>query len=31
MAGTGEVWPHLLGSRPEIEKIVAVDILARYA
>ena len=26
MAGTGEVWPHLLAARPEIEKIVAVDI-----
>lgn len=26
MAGTGEVWPHLLAARPEIERIVAVDI-----
>lgn len=26
MAGTGEVWPHLLASHPGIEHIVAVDI-----
>lgn len=26
MAGTGEVWPHLLAANPEIERIVAVDI-----
>ncbi len=26
MAGTGEVWSHLLGAHPEIERIVAVDI-----
>ena len=26
MAGTGEVWPHLLATHPEIERIVAVDI-----
>jgi ubiquinone/menaquinone biosynthesis C-methylase UbiE len=26
MAGTGEVWPHLLRRNPNIEKIVAVDI-----
>jgi ubiquinone/menaquinone biosynthesis C-methylase UbiE len=26
MAGTGEVWPHLLAAHPGIERIVAVDI-----
>lgn len=26
MAGTGEVWPHLLASFPEVERIIAVDI-----
>lgn len=26
MAGTGEVWPHLLATYPEIDKIVAVDM-----
>ena len=26
MAGTGEVWPHLLAANPEIEAITAVDI-----
>lgn len=26
MAGTGEVWPHLLGTHPQVERIVAVDI-----
>lgn len=26
MAGTGEVWPHLLAANPAIERIVAVDI-----
>ena len=26
MAGTGEVWPHLLAAHPQIERIVAVDI-----
>ena len=26
MAGTGEVWPHLLAANPGIERIVAVDI-----
>jgi ubiquinone/menaquinone biosynthesis C-methylase UbiE len=26
MAGTGEVWPHLLAAHPEVERIVAVDI-----
>jgi len=26
MAGTGEVWPHLLAAHPDIERIVAVDI-----
>jgi ubiquinone/menaquinone biosynthesis C-methylase UbiE len=26
MAGTGEVWPHLLAAAPQIEAIVAVDI-----
>lgn len=26
MAGTGEVWPHLLAASPQIESIVAVDI-----
>lgn len=26
MAGTGEVWPHLLAANPKIESIVAVDI-----
>jgi demethylmenaquinone methyltransferase/2-methoxy-6-polyprenyl-1,4-benzoquinol methylase len=26
MAGTGEVWPHLLSAHPGIERIVAVDI-----
>ncbi len=26
MAGTGEVWPHLLAANPGIESIVAVDI-----
>ena len=26
MAGTGEVWPHLLEAQPGIEQIVAVDI-----
>ena len=26
MAGTGEVWPHLLAAQPNIERIVAVDI-----
>lgn len=26
MAGTGEVWPHLLSANPDVERIVAVDI-----
>jgi ubiquinone/menaquinone biosynthesis C-methylase UbiE len=26
MAGTGEVWPHLLSAHPQIDRIVAVDI-----
>lgn len=26
MAGTGEVWPHLLAANPQINRIVAVDI-----
>lgn len=26
MAGTGEAWPHLLAARPDIERIIAVDI-----
>lgn len=26
MAGTGEVWPHLLASYPHVERITAVDI-----
>lgn len=26
MAGTGEVWPHLIAANPGIERIVAVDI-----
>lgn len=26
MAGTGEVWPHLLDANPQVSKIVAVDI-----
>jgi ubiquinone/menaquinone biosynthesis C-methylase UbiE len=26
MAGTGEVWPHLLAAHPDVERIVAVDI-----
>ena len=26
MAGTGEVWPHLLATYPQITRIVAVDI-----
>ena len=26
MAGTGEVWPHLLENNPNIQKIIAIDI-----
>ena len=26
MAGTGEVWPHLLSAHPQVDRIVAVDI-----
>ena len=28
MAGTGEVWPHLLSQSPQVESIIAVDISA---
>lgn len=28
MAGTGEVWPHLLSHSPQVESIIAVDISA---